>query len=504
MDLAPFIKMLKERTGLNYEKQFLAKLRDIIADQMVNKKIQTPDEYFKLLHHDQDEFTVLLNSLTINETYFFREPIHLKTFSEILIPELLARINQTRKLKVLSAGCSTGEELYSIAMMLWEIYGPEIGHLFSLIGADIDSDAIRRAKEGIYARHSHRNTDSHFLNTYFEVPNNGTYKIKKFIREKVAFQVCNLLSAPFQDNLKEMDVIFYRNVSIYFDPEMQKRVFLNLSRILNKNGYLIVGSTETLPHDLKILSLIERGGAFLFFKSARLEDDPKNANKTVSQHPAPLKRPARKASPARSRKTDLKKIFPLTLTKIAPDRRPQTTQDTSYDEAPCKNQAEHLEKALSLASRKRFPEALKILDAVLTSDVGCLQAYALKAGILINLNRVDAAKDVCLKILAKDALHLESYLLLGIIARNNEDAELAIKRFKEALYVKSACWLAHFHLAELSAQHGPAEQARKEYQIVKNLLKKNGIAEPGISLFPINTSAQQMINLCRQKIETFS
>lgn len=283
-----FENLVKRRTGLRITEPLSEKLCDSIRERMSVRKMESEAAYLDLLIRDQDEFSCFMNRLTINETYFYREPDQLRLFSEKLIPELLERFGTQRKVNVLSAGCSTGEEAYSLVMAVMESFGSKTAELCNFRGLDIDSDAIRIAKKGIYSEYSFRRTDDHLKARYFNDIGPNSYEVKKVVKDMVKFETFNLLSSPYPQELKDTDIVFYRNVSIYFDHETQKKIFENLSHTISEYGYMILSSTETLPHDIQILTLVEREGVYLFAKdlslvrkqnSSKSSGDPKKSER---------------------------------------------------------------------------------------------------------------------------------------------------------------------------------------------------------------------------------
>jgi len=157
MDLTPFKNMIQDRCGFSFDKNREATLTRIILDRMPENSIKSDTEYLSLLCRNQDELQRLINLLTVNETYFFREPAHLKLFSKSLAPELLRKRGNGVTLRILSAGCSTGEEPYSLGIELAERYGAASQNLFSITGVDVDTEAVRIAKNGIFGSGSFRN-----------------------------------------------------------------------------------------------------------------------------------------------------------------------------------------------------------------------------------------------------------------------------------------------------------------------------------------------------------
>jgi len=124
----------------------------------------------------------------------------------------------------------------------------------------------------------------------------------------------------------------------------------------------------------------------------------------------------------------------------------------------------------------------------------------LKAGILINMNRLEEAGIVCMQCLAQDQWNLESYLFLGLIAKMNNDLETALKRFREALYIQSACWLAHFYLAEIFVARQELSTACREYDLVIRVLEKGSDPDLGLTFFPLSFPLEQIVHLCRHNL----
>ena len=268
LHLTSFKNLIKGRTGLTFEGNRTATLVSGINKMMSARGLSSYLIYFNLLLREPQEFSALVNLLTINETYFFREPAHFKILSEKLLPALLNQKRPETKLKILSAGCSTGEEPYSLIMVLIDKYGAGLKNLFSILAVDIDSEAIDRARAGIYGKQSFRTHDLRFRDKYFSQIDDYSYRLKDFVKDLVDFRYFNLLSETFPEFLRGMDVIFYRNVSIYFEAEVRKKILMTLANLLNDQGYLILSSTETFGHDFKLLTLREFERTFLYQKSS--------------------------------------------------------------------------------------------------------------------------------------------------------------------------------------------------------------------------------------------
>lgn len=204
-------------------------------------------EYFRYLlyHRNRDEeLTAIIDIITVNETYFFREQNQLKTFSEEILPELRETNKEKKRLRIWSAGCSTGEEPYTIAMLVLE-KGYFHSWNIEIFGSDINRRVLQVARSASYRKNSFRTTEPYFLRKYFK-EEDGLFRISDSVKNYVNFSYLNLLD-PFKVKLVgTMDVIFCRNVLIYFDTLSRKKVVDMFYGRLVEDGYLLLGHAESL------------------------------------------------------------------------------------------------------------------------------------------------------------------------------------------------------------------------------------------------------------------
>lgn len=203
-------------------------------------------DYYRFLLYDKkkdEEIKEAIDLLTVNETYFFREQNQLKAFGEEILPELMEINKEKKRLRIWSAGCSTGEEPYTIAILILEqgIDGWDI----EILGSDINQRALSNARKGMYRRHSFRTTDDYYIKKYFK-EEGDFFVISERVKSIVSFSYLNLLDPLKVKIVAPMDVIFCRNVLIYFDYEARKRVVNNFYDRLVEGGYLLLGHAESL------------------------------------------------------------------------------------------------------------------------------------------------------------------------------------------------------------------------------------------------------------------
>jgi chemotaxis protein methyltransferase CheR len=227
--------------------KFLVERR--LARRLEERQVRTFEEYYHFLRYDRkrdEELAVLVDNLTTNETYFFRESPQLRAFAEEILPELRTTLADRKSLRIWSAGCSTGEEPYTIAMLLLESGTWWRDWQVEILGSDINQRVLHTARKGVYKKTSHRVSTPEMMKKYFVEEGKGDYRIIDAVRELVSFSYVNLLD-PFKTSLiSNMDVIFCRNVIIYFDRDAKKKVVESFHDKLRDNGYLLLGHSESL------------------------------------------------------------------------------------------------------------------------------------------------------------------------------------------------------------------------------------------------------------------
>jgi len=201
--------------------------------------------YYKLITEKKAEFLILLDNLTINETSFFRNGPQMDLFKNACLPEVMRRKggDHRKSLRIWSAGCSTGEEPYSIAMMLHEaVLDPKQWDI-RIFASDLSYTVLAAANKGEYAAEKVQATvDDHYLNRYFE-KSGERLRVRDELKKMVVFDFHNLKN---DNGLDRLDFIFCRNVMIYFDLEEQRRLVDKFYKSLNPGGYLFLGHAESL------------------------------------------------------------------------------------------------------------------------------------------------------------------------------------------------------------------------------------------------------------------
>ncbi|MCB6179269.1 protein-glutamate O-methyltransferase CheR [Rhodobacter sp. Har01] len=197
------------------------------------------------LEASQREFQALVNEMTVNETYFFREEHQFRCLVASILPEITAR-RPGRPLKIWSTPCSTGEEPYSIAIYLLEHWPGLAQHDVTLIASDIDTDVLAAARRGSYAERAFQNLPAAIRARHFDPPRNGLSRISEQLLESVEFLKVNLIAPPPRLQAQDIDVVFCRNLLIYFDQAAQRQAVEAIATALRPGGFVLLGHSESM------------------------------------------------------------------------------------------------------------------------------------------------------------------------------------------------------------------------------------------------------------------
>jgi len=269
-DFIKFKKLIYERAGIHFEDRKITFVKRRILERMEILKINKVTDYYKLLRFadkDRKEFQNLINILTTNETYFFREFYQLEVFGEVLLPEIEEKRGKegVYKIKIWSAGCSSGEEPYTIAIILKEILDDYKIWDIEILATDIDENVLNKANKGIYSKRSIKDVPPSYLEKYF-IKIGEDYKVKDEIKKMVTFEKLNLFDTPAMIRKKEYDFIFCRNVLIYFNDESRKKVVNLFYNSLNYNGYIFLGHSESMSRITTVFKMRKVRDTIVYFK----------------------------------------------------------------------------------------------------------------------------------------------------------------------------------------------------------------------------------------------
>lgn len=244
-DIGRLLAKVAEERGLDLTQYRAAYVERRVASRLRALNLHTYRQYAKLLDANPDEYAKLLDALTINVTDFFRDPPVYQLFRSQIVPEIIERKTRTRHrmIRVWSAGCATGEEPYSLAMSFLSALGDDArGFMFTVMATDLDPSAIATAEKAVYdlgkLKHIPKTDQMRFCRVDGE-----KFRVSPEVTKHVKFRRLNLFT---DEPIHAVDVVFCRNVFIYFTREQQARVLGSFAKALTKGGYLVLGRSEKL------------------------------------------------------------------------------------------------------------------------------------------------------------------------------------------------------------------------------------------------------------------
>jgi chemotaxis protein methyltransferase CheR len=387
------------------------------------------------LSHSQIE--TLASHLTVGETYFFRDRRSFDMVEAHILPELIqSRRGREQRLRIWSAGCSTGEEAYSIAIALCKNIPDIKDWNITILATDINPHSLKKASGGVYGEWSFRNAPQWLKERYFRKTNAG-HEILPNIKKMVSFSYHNLAEDPYPsllNNTTAIDIIFCRNVMMYLSRECAQAVVQNLHRCLVENGWLIIGPVDASVLALSLFQTINFPGATMYKKTGAREQRTEVSKETkkierIESEKGRIGEPAKRGAGAPV--TNLEKVdAPLPRFSASP---------------------------------------------VPTSPVPDL---CLEARILANEGKLDDALECCERAISAERLNPSLYYLHATILQEMGRLDEAVSSLKRTLYLDNKFALAHFTMGHLLQQQGRGRESEKHFDnacVLLNLCKDDDI-----------------------------
>ncbi len=261
---------IHEKSGIFFTENKMYLVKNRLLKRMEDLSIKTFRDYFYHIKYDTSmrEFQQLMNLITTNETSFFRNEPQLLSFAEEVLPLIIEEKQKSgvpKKIKIWSAGCSTGEEPYTLAMIILDKFATMSGWQAEIIANDISEEVLQKARRGEYSGITLRNIDNRVLNKYFK-KNGDTYQVKPEVKSLVKFSLINLSDQRMMSMYKNFDVIFCRNVMIYFSDEVKRQIVRSFYNALEPGGYFYIGHSESLHGISKAFKLVYFKNALVYHK----------------------------------------------------------------------------------------------------------------------------------------------------------------------------------------------------------------------------------------------
>lgn len=410
----------------------------------------------------REHLETLARHLTIGETYFLRDPQSYQVLEEQVLPELVgARRKGNKCLRIWSAGCSSGEEPYTIAILLSRIIPDLSSWNIMLLATDINPIVLERGRQGVYSQWSFRDAPP-WLMEYFNKRKDGRFEIIPRIRKMVTFNYLNLAEENYpslMNNTNAIDIIFCRNVVLYFEPAIMDGVISKFHNALLDGGWLFVSPTEIAHRSFEGFSCRRFPGSFVFRKGHW--DDEKAGVRPVPAAPAPSKPGRAAARPAAAPALPVYPVeTPLLLTIHGREGRVIPEDRDTVEESP---PADRYLEAVALYDKGHYEQAAAGIREFLAAGQNSADALELLAKTYANLGKFAEARLCCEDAVAADKLRAHNHYLLSIILLELGELAEAEASLKRALYINQDYVLAHFALGNLNRQEGRKKESQRNF-----------------------------------------
>lgn len=473
------VDLLRDLASREFGLSFGPEKRDFLADTLRQRLsalgLASTADYARRIE-SADELRELARLLTVPETFFFRGADQLRALKERALPERIRARASTRQLRLLSAGCAMGEEPYTLAMIVRDGFPELRDWKISIQGMDLNPHLLRTAARARYTSWSLRETSDELRDRCFQ-REGGSFVPLDVYRSLVSFREINL-SKPAPDALPAgaFDVVFCRNVIMYFTREVMKAVVERFAQALAPDGFLFLGHAETLRGLTQEFTLCHTHDTFYYQKRASRED----------AFPAFVPPPVEVPSPPAASTAWVDAI------RDGAGRLESLAKDLPV---PALAPEGGLARAFDLLRRERYQEALDLVDPA----PGDLDAQLLRAVLLTHRGRPAEAEAICAEILRTDDLNAAAHHLIALCRENAGDVESAIEQNRVAQYLDPDFAMAALHVGRLARRRNDLPLARRQLAQALSLLEREDASR--ILLFGGGFEREALIRLCRAELE---
>lgn len=437
-------RFVAERAGVEASGSRYADLVALVTHTMVEVGATGAEQFQRSLERDADIFDRLVVSLTVGESYFFREPAQIELLRRRAFPERAEVRGPAGTLRLWSAGCAAGQEAYTLAILLQE---EGLASRSRVLATDLSRQALERARRGVYGNWSLRALDDHRRHAYFRQVPDG-FAIDRGLARAVTFRQHNLVDAAAGRLVRDMDVVLCRNVLVYLTSAAVESIGRVLVEALAPGGWLLTASTDPRLEGVDGLHTVVTPEGMAYRRMAAEPAGPERRRRTAAP---PV--PPRQASRSRS--------------VVSAPRRPDpvTTAPGDSGGAPAAASAADigLASAHHALARGDYEGAATVAAALVAGDGGA-EAHVILVRALGSAGRLGVAADAAAAGVARFPLHVELRLLQAIVLLESADASQAAAAARAAAYLDPGLAMAHLTLARAEQALGDKVAARRSYR----------------------------------------
>lgn len=500
--------LVSDRLGLHFDDSKLDFLADVLQQRMNATRCESFAKYYNYfcsLASAREEMRVLAEYLTVCETFFFRYADHFRAFAEVVIPDRIRAQEHRRQLRLLSAGCASGEEAYSLAIILRDRLPDLASWGISILGIDVNPAILEKAKRGRYSEYALRETPGDLRAKYFHADGRH-WHLDADAKCLVTFEERNLIEdAPSFWHEDAFDIVFCRNVTMYFNRETMHSVIERISRSLAPGGFLFLGHAETLVGISQDFHLRHTHDTFYYQR----REQPQTTCEHVFTH-ASTNSPPPNYVPAMLKPSDTwfdviqrssERIRSLTKEKGASTsgRSLGALAPAGNAKVPRTTPVWDRKRAIELLRTERFTEAIEILRSLPTESKADADAQLLLAVLLTNRGDLAEAEAVCRHLLILDELNAGAHYLLALCREHAGDRTAALQHDEAAVYLDSAFAMPHLHIGLIAKRAADMKTARQQLSQASSLLAREDASR--ILLFGGGFAREALTEFCRAELQ---
>lgn len=490
-----FRSFIAQRLGLNFYDDKLEFLETVIRQRLHATACRNFSAYERCVLPQAKELQVLAELLTVGETYFFRYSEHFRAFSEVVIPEQTRR---NRQLRILSAGCASGEEVYSLAILLSNHLPSTALWNLKIHGVDINPAVIKKALRACYPAWSLRDTPADVRLRYFH-KDGAEFAVDQSARSMATFEERNLVQpddAFWRPG--SFDVVFCRNVIMYLTPDAMEQVIARIARSLTPGGFLFLGHAETLRGISPDFHLRHTHGTFYYQLREHDEQPPARSSHVSSAFSPP---PVPVSIEAQSSWFDViqrasERVANLTNGNGVPHREAENVRSVRHvarSSAPWDST-----RAMQLLQQEKYREVVDLLRGLPPGSQSDPDAQLLLASLLTNRGELADAETICFQLLDRDELNAGAHYLMALCREHAGQKQEAAEHDRAAIYLDSAFAMPHLHLGLMAKRERNTEIAKRELGQALALLAREDAAR--ILLFGGGFTREALSEFCRVEL----
>jgi chemotaxis protein methyltransferase CheR len=502
-DLERFRAAIIRGTGLQFDDAKLGFLGEVLQRRL--DRLDRPGEaYLRDLEREpsRSEISALAQELTVGETYFFRNHEQFRVLAEIVLPERMrmraaaGEGGGQRILRLLSAGCASGEEAYSMAIVAREVIADPAFEI-AIQAVDLNPTVLAKAAKARYSSWALRETPPDVQDKWFHRAG-GDMILDQSVRTMVSFATANLASDEAELwRASTYDAVFCRNVIMYFAPEQMRIVVARIAQSLAPGGYLFLGHAETLRGISDAFHLCHTHGTFYYQRKGNIDGAYARLGQGAP-NPVPGRGAAFGGSPDGAGATTENAAWFDSIGAATKRVAALIGEPVPAPAARSAGRAFDLAPALDLLRRERFTEALDYVRAGPPETARDGDALLLEATLLAHSGQFTAAEEACQRLLAIDELNAGAHYLLALCRAHAGDRGRAAEHDRVAVHLDAAFAMPRLHLGLLARQAGERDAARRELAQALVLIKREESSR--LLLFGGGFNRAALVTLCEQAL----